>query len=226
MKDLFDMTGEVAVVTGASGNLGPVWIEALLERGASVLAVDRPQAVVSPEFKALLADNAQRLALAFTDVRDREGLRAACWQCEGEMGGANGSGEQCRDRPTPNKAGKPWGIDEIPFEVNREILEVNTLGAFLASQVFGMEMVKGGRGSIINIGSLYAVVSPDPRLYNHIPQDPPFLKPPAYGASKAALLNLTKYLSTLWAPHGVRVNALSPGGVLGKQRCRVQEEVL
>ena len=53
--------------------------------------------------------------------------------------------------------------------------------------------------------------------YNHIPGDPPFLKPRAYGASKAAVVNLTRYLATLWAPHGVRVNALSPGGVLGDQ---------
>jgi NAD(P)-dependent dehydrogenase (short-subunit alcohol dehydrogenase family) len=78
-------------------------------------------------------------------------------------------------------------------------------------------MVAAGRGSIINIGSLYAGVSPDERFYDHIPGDPPFLKPPAYGASKAAVVNLTRYLATLWAPHGVRVNALSPGGVLGGQ---------
>jgi NAD(P)-dependent dehydrogenase (short-subunit alcohol dehydrogenase family) len=78
-------------------------------------------------------------------------------------------------------------------------------------------MVNAGRGSIINIGSLYASVSPDARFYDHIQGDTPFLKPPAYGASKAAVVNLTRYLATLWAPHGVRVNALSPGGVLGGQ---------
>jgi len=78
-------------------------------------------------------------------------------------------------------------------------------------------MLEVGRGSIINIGSLYAGVSPDARLYDHIACDPPFLKPPAYGASKSALVNLTRYLATHWAPRGVRVNALSPGGVLGQQ---------
>ena len=78
-------------------------------------------------------------------------------------------------------------------------------------------MIRAGQGSIIYIGSLYASVSPDERFYDHIKSDPPFLKPPAYGASKAAVVNLTRYLATLWAPHGVRVNALSPGGVLGGQ---------
>ena len=93
----------------------------------------------------------------------------------------------------------------------------NTLGLFQVVQVFGADMVKAGRGSIINIGSLYASVSPDPRFYDHIVSDPPFLKPPAYGASKAAIVNLTRYLATAFGPHNVRVNALSPGGVLGAQ---------
>ena len=78
-------------------------------------------------------------------------------------------------------------------------------------------MCERGEGAIINIGSLYAGVSPDARFYDHLECAPPFLKPPAYGASKAALVNLTKYLAAHWAPYGVRVNSLSPGGVLGGQ---------
>ena len=78
-------------------------------------------------------------------------------------------------------------------------------------------MVKRGRGSVVNIGSLYASVSPDQRFYEHLQGRPSFLKVPAYGASKAAVVNLTKYFATLWGGHGVRVNALSPGGVLGGQ---------
>jgi NAD(P)-dependent dehydrogenase (short-subunit alcohol dehydrogenase family) len=84
-------------------------------------------------------------------------------------------------------------------------------------QVFGARMAAEGRGSIVNVGSLYASVSPDVRMYDHVPMDPPFLKPPAYGASKAGLVNLTRYFATHLAPRGVRVNALSPGGVAGGQ---------
>jgi NAD(P)-dependent dehydrogenase (short-subunit alcohol dehydrogenase family) len=78
-------------------------------------------------------------------------------------------------------------------------------------------MAQRGHGTIVNIGSLYASVSPDARFYEHLPTEPPFLKPPAYGASKAALVNLTRYLAAHWGPAGVRVNALSPGGVEGGQ---------
>ncbi len=218
MNELFSLEGDVAVVTGASGNLGPVWIQALLDYGASVLAIDRPESKDSNPFEDLPGGrDDERLAIVFADVRDKTALRAACGECIRRWGRptvlVNNAGI---DQP-PKKRGKAWALEEIPLEANREILEVNTLGAFLVCQVFGSEMVKGKRGSIVNIGSLYASVSPDQRLYDHIPQDPPFLKPPAYGASKAALVNVTRYLATLWAPYGVRVNALSPGGVLGGQ---------
>ena len=108
-------------------------------------------------------------------------------------------------------------LEDVPLDICRTILEVNTLGTFQVTQVFGAEMVKARRGSIINIGSLYASVAPDARLYDHMVLEPPFLKPPAYGASKAAVVNLTRYFSTVWGPYGVRVNTLSPGGVLGDQ---------
>ena len=83
------------------------------------------------------------------------------------------------DQP-PGQTGKGYRLEDIPFEINREILEVNTLGAFLVTQVFGRPMLQASRGSIINIGSLYAGVAPDGRFYDHIKCDPPFLKPPAY----------------------------------------------
>ncbi|UCF93637.1 MAG: SDR family oxidoreductase [Desulfobacterales bacterium] len=218
MRDLFRLEGEVAVVTGALGRLGPIWVETLLEAGSAVLACDRPAAPVSEAFQRIQARFGEtNLKLIRADVRDRTALEAGCRQCVEALGEpsilVNNAGI---DRP-PAGGEKEHRLEDIPFEQNLEILEVNTLGLFLVTQVFGRQMVKAGRGAIINIGSLYASVSPDNRFYDHIRGDPPFLKPPAYGASKAAVVNLTKYLATLWAPYGVRVNALSPGGVLGDQ---------
>jgi NAD(P)-dependent dehydrogenase (short-subunit alcohol dehydrogenase family) len=216
--DLFALGGEIGVVTGALGKLGPVWVESLLEAGASVLALDRPGVTAGDEFERLASRfGDRRLALASADVCRRAELEAALGHCERTFGPptilVNNAGI---DAP-PAAGGKGCRLEDIPLETNLRILEVNAAGLFLVTQVFGGAMVRAGRGTIINIGSLYASVSPDARLYDHIPSEPPFLKPPAYGASKAAVVNLTKYLSAHLAPYGVRVNALSPGGVLGGQ---------
>ncbi len=218
MNNMFSLKSQVAVVTGALGKLGSIWIETLLGAGASVFALDLPDAPVSEEYHELQSGfDETRLNLYRTDVRDRSSLEAACGRCIETLGVptilVNNAGI---DQP-PSAATGGYLLEDIPLEENRQILEVNTLGVFLVSQVFGGRMATAGRGSIINIGSLYAGVSPDQRFYDHIPGDPPFLKPPAYGASKAAVINLTRYLATFWAPRGVRVNALSPGGVLGGQ---------
>ncbi len=218
MNPLFDLDGDTAIVTGALGRLGNVWIEALLGAGARVFALDLADTPVSGTFDALCARHGQdRLALVRADIRDRQALEEACRSCEQQFGIptvlVNNAGI---DRP-PGDAGPDHHLEDIPLSVNREIFEVNTLGLFLTTQVFGARMISAGYGSIINIGSLYAGVSPDARFYDHIRSDPPFIKPPAYGASKAAVVNLSKYLATHWAPRGVRVNTLSPGGVQGGQ---------
>ena len=210
------LDGRVAVVTGAFGRLGPVWCGALLDAGARVAALDLPGAAPGPAYAELERSAGGRLLTLRADVVDRGALEAARARCAAELGPpavlVNNAGI---DQP-PGPAAT-WRVEEIPLDVFRGTLEVNLVGAFLATQVFGGEMVRAGRGSIVNIGSLYASVSPDARFYDHLPADPPFLKPPAYGASKAGLVNLTRYLATHWGPHGVRVNALSPGGVLGGQ---------
>jgi NAD(P)-dependent dehydrogenase (short-subunit alcohol dehydrogenase family) len=194
------LAGAVAVVTGASGRLGPVWIEALADAGATVVGLDLQEA------DGVLA----------ADVTDRPALDVALRRIEAEHGTptvlVNNAGIDQPPGPTVT-----YRLEEIPLEVFGRVLDVNLLGAFQASQVFASAMLRERRGSIINIGSLYASVSPDVRFYDHLPADPPFLKPPAYGASKAALVNLTRYLATHWGPQGVRVNALSPGGVEGGQ---------
>jgi NAD(P)-dependent dehydrogenase (short-subunit alcohol dehydrogenase family) len=203
LKDLFDLKGEVAVVTGALGKLGPIWIETLLEAGAKVFALDHPDAKISQGYKSFQGRfDKQQLQLAFADVTARVPSILV-----------NNAGI---DQP-PDQLDNSCCLEEIPIELNLKVFEVNAMGLFLVTQIFGGQMAKAGRGSIINIGSLYASVAPDSRFYDHIKCDPPFLKPPAYGASKAAVVNLTRYLATLWAPCGVRVNALSPGGVLGDQ---------
>ncbi|MBN2125291.1 MAG: SDR family NAD(P)-dependent oxidoreductase, partial [Deltaproteobacteria bacterium] len=118
MKDVFDLRDHVAVVTGASGRLGPVWIEALLDYGATVFSIDRQEAPVSPGLERLLARfEEERLRLFRADVRNRESLETACEECVGTMGVpsilVNNAGI---DQP-PGEFRKGYRLEEIPLEV-------------------------------------------------------------------------------------------------------------
>jgi NAD(P)-dependent dehydrogenase (short-subunit alcohol dehydrogenase family) len=180
-----DLTGRLAVVTGALGNLGPVWSEALRGAGARVVGLD------VREGDGVLA----------ADVTDRASLERVLAEIGAPAVLVNNAGIDA-----------PPGGDEGDFA---KTLDVNVTGLYNATEVFGRAMCSAGGGSIVNIGSLYASIAPIPAFYDHI--EPPFTKPAAYGASKAAVVNLTRYFARLWGPHGVRVNALSPGGVRGGQ---------
>jgi NAD(P)-dependent dehydrogenase (short-subunit alcohol dehydrogenase family) len=189
------LEGRVAIVTGALGKLGPVWSAALADAGMTVVGID---VQTSGETRARVEQG---------DVRDRESLERVLElvlrEYEPPSVLVNNAGIDFP--PAPGGGGE----QEAAF---RETVEVNIVGVFNATTIFGGAMRDAGRGSIVNIGSLYASMAPDPHLYDHI--DPPFEKPAAYGASKSAVVNLTRYFARLWGPHGVRVNALSPGGVL------------
>jgi NAD(P)-dependent dehydrogenase (short-subunit alcohol dehydrogenase family) len=218
MTGRFSLDGEVAVVTGALGRLGPIWAEALIEAGATVAALDRPGARPSPAFIELSDRvDAARLQRFDADITDRSSIDAARDDVVERLGVptvlVNNAGI---DQP-PDSATDRFRIEDMPVELFRRMVEVNLLGTFQMTQVFGALMIGRRRGAIINIGSLYASVSPDQRFYDHFEGQPPFLKVPSYGASKAAVVNMTKYFATLWGPYDVRVNVLSPGGVLGGQ---------
>jgi NAD(P)-dependent dehydrogenase (short-subunit alcohol dehydrogenase family) len=205
------LAGSTAVVTGAFGNLGPVWVETLAAAGADVVGVDlRDDGAPELAERAESAGGSFRLVEA--DVTERDALS----ELAGRLGRAaavlvNSAGI---DAP-PGSEGGSAEVEDVPSEDFLRTLEVNLVGAFHATQAFGAPMAEAGRGSIVNVGSLYASIAPEPTFYDHF--DPPFLKPPAYGASKAGLVNLTRYFARLWGPRGVRVNALSPGGVAGGQ---------
>ena len=203
------LDGSLAIVTGALGRLGPVWVSTLAGAGARVVGID-----IESDDGGGEHDPAYRLERG--DVTDRASLEAVRERIA-ELGPpdvlVNNAGI---DQP-PDAAATRHAIEDVPTESFGATVEVNLTGTFHAIQVFGAAMRDAGRGSIVNIGSLYASLAPDPRLYSHLPGDPPFLKPPAYGASKAGVVSLTRYFARLWGPAGVRVNALSPGGVAAGQ---------
>jgi NAD(P)-dependent dehydrogenase (short-subunit alcohol dehydrogenase family) len=216
-RDRFRLDDQIAVVTGACGKLGPIWIEALVDAGARVAALELPDASASSAFHALEQRASGQVHRFDCDITNRQSVLDAAAAIHARMGAVavliNNAGV---DQP-PDSSGTRSRIEDLPIDQFRRMLEVNLMGTFQATQAFGSAMAQRGSGSIINIGSLYASVSPDQRFYDHLPGDLPFLKSPAYGASKAAVVNMTKYFSTLWGGCGVRVNTLSPGGVAGGQ---------
>ena len=217
MSERFRLDEQVAVVTGACGKLGPVWIDALLEAGATVAALDLAHAPASAAFTALAVRAGGRIRRIDCDITDRVSVEAAASRVWHELGNphvlVNNAGI---DQP-PDSPAERHHLEAIPINQFRRMLEINLIGTFQATQVFGARMAATGGGSVINIGSVYASVSPDPRFYEHLEGEVPFIKSPAYGASKAAVVNLSKFFATHWSGQGVRVNTLSPGGVLGSQ---------
>ena len=204
------LTDTVALVTGVGGRLGPVWSAALAGAGATVVGVDLPGAPEPPPAAGVTA-------VEHADVTDAEGLRAVAARVARDHGVpgvlVNGAGI---DQP-PDSAARTQTVEDVSLDDFRRTLDVNLAGTFNALQAFGTQMRDAGRGAIVNIGSLYAAIAPIPAFYDHLDVDPPFLKPAAYGASKAGVLNLTRYFARLWGASGVRVNTLSPGGVRGDQ---------
>ncbi len=131
------------------------------------------------------------------------------------------------DSPPNASAAENGPFETYPEESWDKVLDVNVKGVVQACQVIGGQMAQAVGGSIINIASIYGVVSPDQRIYEYRRRDgASFFKPAAYSVSKSALLNLTRYLATYWAPKNVRVNTLTFGGVANNQDDRVSQRIL
>jgi NAD(P)-dependent dehydrogenase (short-subunit alcohol dehydrogenase family) len=194
------------VVTGASGNLGSVWASALADAGMEVVGLD-----VAPPSEGA------RVSTMQADVTDRGALEDVLARITHELGAPSALVNAAGLDTPPGEELATHREEDYPLEAFRQTIDVNLAGTYNAIQVFGAPMRDARRGSIVNIGSLYASIAPRPSFYDHLPVDPPFLKPPAYGASKAGVISLTRYFARLWGPFGVRVNALSPGGVVAGQ---------
>jgi NAD(P)-dependent dehydrogenase (short-subunit alcohol dehydrogenase family) len=218
LQNRFDLTGRVAIITGGAGFLGQQHAQAILAAGGTAVLLDLP--VAQPREKA-------------------EGLSPAAFGVEGDITRPD---DVARARDTVLQrfgridilvnnaannpkmeagAGTAWTrLEHFPLDLWQADLAVGLTGAFLCSQAFGTEMARQRRGVIVNIASDLAVIAPDQRLYRQegVPEDQQPVKPVTYSVVKTALLGLTRYLATYWADAGVRVNALSPGGVFNGQQ--------
>jgi len=189
--DVFTLAGRVGVVTGANRGIGRALSVALAEAGADVALLVRDPGSCGPLI-AELTDLGVRSAAFAADVVDKDSVERAAEQIVAQFGRAdvlvNNAGT-CIHRPAFEVTDEEW----------RQVIDVNLTGLWNCSQAFGRHMASAGRGSIVNIGSISALIVNRPQWQ------------PAYNASKAAVHQLTKSLAAEWAPLGIRVNALAPG---------------
>ncbi len=213
-RNLFNLKGKVAVVTGGAGILGEHFCAGLAECGANVAVVD------------VRAEKAKRLAQTLhtqykvktmgigCNVAEPKSVKAMVSQVVKKLGRIDilQNNAACKS--------EDFGAFFAPFEDYnldewRKIMAVNLDGMFLVAQAIGKQMIKQREGgSIIQTASIYGIMSPDHRIY----KDSLYLgrqinTPAVYTASKAAIIGLTKYLATYWASKKIRVNTLTPGGV-------------
>ncbi|MGY3513239.1 SDR family oxidoreductase [Bradyrhizobium lupini] len=220
----YDLTGRTALVTGAGGLLGKQHVAALSEAGARVVVTDVGLTQAEAAVTALkqIAASADLIALAI-DVTSLDSVRAANEQLAGR--GITVDILVNNAAIDPKVTSSPGVMHSSRFEAFpvpqwQTEIAVGLTGAMLCAQVFGGDMAKHGRGVILNIASDLGVIAPDQRLYRQpevTREEEQPVKPVTYSVIKHGLIGLTKYLATYWAYHGVRVNAISPGGVFNNQ---------
>jgi NAD(P)-dependent dehydrogenase (short-subunit alcohol dehydrogenase family) len=203
--DLFSLDGRVAVVTGGAGQLGGEIARGLAAAGAEVAIFD----VV----KAAEGDGVSSVVV---DVTDRSAIERATSELPGVPHVLVNAA--ALDSPPDAPAEEVGPFEDFPSEAFDEVMQVNVKGTLFACQVIGARMAEAGRGSIVNVSSIYGMLSPVQELYDfRRAGGETFFKPIAYSVSKSALYNLTRYLATYWAKSGVRVNTLTLGGVFNEQ---------
>jgi NAD(P)-dependent dehydrogenase (short-subunit alcohol dehydrogenase family) len=154
------------------------------------------------------------------DVTNRQSIEDGLARVRTELGSPTGLVNNAAiDTPPDVSASLENGpFETYPAESWDRVMAVNVKGVFLCCQVIGSEMARMKRGAIINIGSIYGVVSPDQSIYEYRrTKNETFFKPVGYSASKSAIYNLTRYLAEYWGESGVRVNTLTLAGVFNNQ---------
>jgi NAD(P)-dependent dehydrogenase (short-subunit alcohol dehydrogenase family) len=199
--ELFSLRDRVAVVTGGEGQLGGEIVRALDERGARVAIFD----LQSERFRV--------------DITDRAAVDAATEEVVREWGTPHVLvNAAALDSPPDAPAEEVGPVESYPESSFDEVMNVNVKGTLLCCQAIGSRMAAEGRGSIVNVSSVYGMLSPVQDLYEFRRRGgEEFYKPIAYSVSKSALYNLTRYLATYWAKSGVRVNTLTLAGVWNGQ---------
>jgi len=220
-KDLFDLTGRVAVITGGTGLLGQQHAEAIAGAGGLPVLADIRLDNVDPRGAAFKERFGGKACAIKTDITDPESVKTLLAEVLSRYGRVDILVNNAANNPKMEKTANVEfsRLENFTLEQWEADISVGLTGAFLCAQVIGSEMAKRKRGVIVNVASDLAVIAPDQRLYGKpgLPTDQQAVKPVTYSVVKTGLIGLTRYLATYWADDGIRVNAISPGGVYNNQ---------
>lgn len=218
VAELLDLTGRAVLVTGGAGHIGLAACQALLELGADVAVLDMDARGCEERAAALSRGCKARVLPVPCDLRDEEATRTAVGQVIARLGRLDILVHCAAYVGTTQVPGWVVPFDRQTVEAWDAAMQVNLTAAFVMVQEAREALAASGAGSVVLFGSTYGIVGPDMRLYEGTEMG----NPAGYAASKGGLLQLTRYLATVLAPR-VRVNAISPGGVIRGQPGAFQE---
>ena len=216
MTNIFDLRNRVYVITGGAGTLGIKHAEALLEYNGIVVLFDIDDGVVekAAELKRKLNKECMGIRVDITDSKSiKHGVDLVLEKYSSIYGLINNAA----NNPKVDAQGvtDETRFETFPEERWNDDIRVGITGSFLMSQAIGPLLAKQGEGVILNVASDLSVIAPDQRIYHKkgLRDEEQPAKPVTYSVTKNALIGLTKYLATYWGHKGVRVNAISPGGI-------------
>ncbi|MHA1597315.1 MAG: SDR family oxidoreductase [Alphaproteobacteria bacterium] len=208
LKQLMDLSGRVALITGGAGHVGGEAASALAELGADVAIVDIDGAKATVTAESIAKTHTVKSVGMTIDLADEAALKALPENVVKQFGRLDIIVNSAAFVGTSELEGWAVPFAEQSIETWRAALEVNLTAAFTLIQAAAPILEKSGSGSVINIASIYGMVGPDMRLY----EATSMANPAAYGVSKGGLLQLSRWLSTALAPN-IRVNSITPGGI-------------
>ncbi|RLD18662.1 MAG: short-chain dehydrogenase [Caldiserica bacterium] len=214
----FDLSGKVILVTGACGLIGREICDAFSSAGANVVVSDiKPEKDIK-RFSGELSKKYKRKSIGiYLDVTKRDSIESGIRIVLKEFGKidvlVNNAAIDAKFDIANVKKVNPTRFENYPLDLLRKSIEVNMIGLILVTQRVIKEMLKWRSGNIINVSSTYAIVAPDQRLYREKRKRGQVYKPVDYIVTKSFIPGFTRYLATLYAREGIRVNTIVPHGV-------------
>lgn len=212
IKQLIDLSGRKALVTGGAGHIGLAVGEALIELGASIAILDVDTTACQERVETLCRVRKSSAWALPCDLKDEQATRRAVNAAIEEMNGLDILIHCAAYVGTTQVPGWAVPFEQQNVEAWDDAMRINLTSAFIMVQEAKEALVTSGRGSVVLFASTYGLVGPDHRLY----EETNMANPAGYGASKGGLLQLTRYMATTLAPR-IRVNAISPGGIWRNQ---------